>query len=127
MEERFYHCDTCDNLLFATIASGVAPYCCGEEMTLLQPNQTEGNGEKHMPIVEPMAGNSIRVKVGSLPHPMTAEHCIRFVCVVTDICVIIRYLYANCAADVVINCCGTPQAVYAYCNIHGLWRKDLVP
>lgn len=125
MEERFYHCDTCDNLLFATIASGVAPYCCGEEMTLLQPNDTDGNGEKHLPVAELIDGHSLRVQVGSQLHPMTAEHSIRFICVVTDTCVIIRYLSTNDAPDVVINCCGTPLAVYAYCNIHGLWRKDL--
>lgn len=125
MEERFYYCGTCGNLLFAAIASGVTPHCCGEEMTLLKANQEEGNGEKHLPVVERLDGCTLKVTIGSKLHPMTQEHGIRFVCVETSKGVIIRYLENGDEPCAIIRCQGKPLAVYAYCNIHGLWRKDL--
>lgn len=125
MEERFYYCGTCGNLLFATIASGIIPHCCGEEMTLLKSNEEEGNGEKHLPVVEKVDCNILRVRIGSQLHPMSKEHCIKFICVETDLGVIIRYLSCDEKPDVTLKCNGKPLTVYAYCNIHGLWRKDL--
>lgn len=126
MEERFYYCGTCGNLLLATIASGITPYCCGDKMTLLKANVDETNGEKHLPVVEPVGGNSLRIKIGSELHPMTKDHSIRFVCVQTNLGIIIRYLSDEEIPDVTIRCNGKPKAVYAYCNKHGLWRKDLM-
>lgn len=122
MEERFFYCGTCGNLLFATIASGVTPYCCGEEMTLLHANEVEGNAEKHLPVVECVCKNTLKITVGSQLHPMTAEHGIRFVAVETDLGVVIRYLNYDDKPEVKLCYCGTPKAVYAYCNKHGLWR-----
>lgn len=127
MEERFYYCDTCGNLLFATIASGIAPHCCGNEMKLLKANNEEGNGEKHLPVVEMKDAHSMIVKIGIQPHPMTIDHGIRFVCVETTLGVIIRYLDTNERPEILIRCDGVPRTVYAYCNIHGLWRVDMNP
>lgn len=127
MEERFYYCETCGNLLFAAIASGVTPSCCGDEMSLLHPNEQEGNGEKHLPVVEREDNDTLRVKVGTIPHPMSKEHGIRFICVETDLGIIIRYLGCEEEPNVIIKCTGTPKAVYAYCNLHGLWRLVLKP
>lgn len=125
MEERFYLCNTCGSLLIAAIASGVAPYCCGEEMTLLKPNTSDGNHEKHVPVVTIMSENKLKVKIGSKPHPMSAEHNIRFVCLQTSSEIIVRYLNPNDAPEACIRFTGKPIAVYAYCNIHGLWRADV--
>lgn len=125
MEERFYYCGTCGNLLFATIASGITPYCCGDEMTLLKANEEEGNGEKHLPVVRCIGDRTVKVTVGMQLHPMSQEHGIRFVCVETNQGVIIRYLSPGEKPEVVIRCNGKPKAVYAYCNKHGLWRKDI--
>lgn len=125
MEERFYLCNTCGNLMIAAIASGVVPYCCGEKMTLLKPNTSDGNTEKHVPVVSIKSDHTLSVKVGSKAHPMTAEHNIRFICLVTDIEVVIRYLNENDPPEACIQFNGKPKAVYAYCNIHGLWRADV--
>lgn len=125
MEERFYFCNSCGNLLIAAIASGVIPYCCGEEMTLLKPNTTDGNKEKHVPIVACSSNNVMNVKVGSLPHPMTSAHNIRFICLETTVECIVRYLKDDDPPEANITFEGKPIAVYAYCNIHGLWRTEL--
>lgn len=125
MEERFFYCETCGNLLFATIASGITPYCCGDEMTLLTPQEEEMYSDKHQPVVQNIGNNMLKVTIGSQLHPMSQEHNIRFICVETTNCVIIRYLCENEKPEVTICYSGTPKAVYAYCNKHGLWRKDI--
>lgn len=125
MEERFYFCNSCGNLMIAAIASGVVPYCCGEEMTLLNPNTTDGNKEKHLPVVNLTSSNTLKVTIGSEPHPMTSKHNIRFICLETTNSVIVRYLKENEPPEACIRFNGRPIAVYAYCNIHGLWRTDI--
>lgn len=125
MEERFFYCETCGNLLFAAIASGITPYCCGDEMTLLTVHKEEMFVDKHLPVVEKVGNNALRIRVGSQLHPMSKEHNIRFICLQTSNCVIIRYLCENEEPDVTIYFSGTPKAVYAYCNRHGLWHKDI--
>lgn len=125
MEERFFFCNACGNLFIAAIASGVIPYCCGDEMEMLEPNTTDGNKEKHLPVVCCNSDHSLTVKVGSEPHPMTSQHNIRFICLETDTEVIVRYLKEDDPPEACIRFTGKPVAVYAYCNIHGLWRMEV--
>lgn len=127
MEEKFYFCNTCGNLLFTAIASGVIPFCCGDEMTLLKPNTQDGAKEKHVPQVTHIAPGKLRVSVGSEPHPMTPDHNIRFICLETTEGILIRYFEPGtpCEAEICYN--GRPLSVYAYCNIHGLWQATIPP
>ncbi len=125
MEEKFYFCDSCGNLMIAAIDSGVVPNCCGEEMSLLTPNVTDSYKDKHMPVVCCTSEHSINVKVGETPHPMTAQHHIRFVCLETSEGFVVRYLDVDSAPEVCIRFNGKPIAIYAYCNVHGLWRAEI--
>lgn len=125
MEERFFFCNSCGNLMISAIASGVIPYCCGEKMTLLTPNTSDGDEEKHLPVITFTSPHCIKVKIGFKDHPMTKQHNIRFVCLVTSVGGIIRYLNEDDPPEVCIRFNGKPLAIYAYCNIHGLWRTDI--
>lgn len=125
MEERFYFCESCGNLLITALSSGIIPYCCNERMTLLEPNTSDGNGEKHLPVVRLLSDHTMRVTVGEQPHPMTATHNIRFICVITSTGGVVRYLNEGDAPEACIRYDGKPKSVYAYCNQHGLWRVDL--
>lgn len=125
MEERFYYCESCGNLAFLALASGVTPYCCGIEMKKLVANTTDANSEKHVPVVEYIDKNTIKVKVGSLAHPMTETHGIRFVCLETDKGGVIRYLSNDEPPETCFRFLGKPIAVYAFCNLHGLWRAEV--
>lgn len=111
--------------MIAAIASGVIPHCCGDEMTLLKANTTDGAKEKHVPVVKYTSNHSIKVSIGSEPHPMTAQHSIRLICLETSIGGVIRYLKEGETPEVCIHFDGKPIAVYAYCNLHGLWRVDV--
>lgn len=92
----------------------------------LVPDSTDGATEKHVPVVE-VSGDHIHVNVGSADHPMQAEHYIQFIALVTDEMYEIHTLEPgnNPSTDFYIGRGDHPQAVYAYCNIHGLWVKDL--
>lgn len=83
METKFYYCPICGNLVLTIEGSGVTPHCCGQPMTELIPNKSDGAGEKHVPVVKALDKRTLRVEVGSLPHPMTPEHHIKFICIET--------------------------------------------
>lgn len=111
--------------MVAALASGVIPYCCGEQMTLLKPNTTDGNREKHVPVASYTSRHFLHVQVGSEAHPMTHQHNIRFICLETTNGGIIRYLNENDPPVADFCFTGKPLAVYAYCNIHGLWKGEV--
>lgn len=125
MEERFYFCKSCGNLAFMAIVSGVTPYCCGIEMEKLKENTSDGSHEKHVPVIEEKKCHSLKVRVGTSPHPMSKEHGIRFICLETTLGGIIHYLSDNDLPETSFMFEGKPKAVYAYCNIHGLWKVDV--
>lgn len=126
MATKFFLCTTCGNVVVKVVDSGVIPVCCGSEMTELIPGIVDKFKEKHLPVVERVDDCTLRVKVGAEPHPMTAEHHIRFICLETEHGFQIRYLKDNEAAEVCFcGCKDKPVAVYEYCNIHGLWKTDI--
>ena len=79
----FYRCETCGNIVELIKNGGGKLVCCGKEMTKLEPNTSDGAQEKHVPVVERKEGK-IHVKIGSVEHPMTDEHYIEWIAVVTD-------------------------------------------
>jgi superoxide reductase len=82
-ENLFYRCDKCGNIV-ALIKSGEGTLtCCGQEMTRLQANSTDAAREKHVPVLE-VASGRLMVTVGSVAHPMTAEHLIEWIAMVAD-------------------------------------------
>ncbi len=125
MAAKFYHCNVCGNVMAAVVPSGVIPFCCDSMMTELDPQNAEGTVEYHVPEVQILEDNRVRVKVGREYHPATLEHHICFIVVETEQGAVIRYLKPTDRPAVTIQCDGTPLMVYAYCNRHGLWRKVL--
>ena len=124
-EVKFYICKHCGNIVGLIHDSGVPLVCCGEKMSELVPNTTEAATEKHLPVVE-MDGNIVKVSVGSVEHPSTEEHYIAWVYLQT----------AHGGQRKAIKPGDKPEvsfalqddeliAVYAYCNLHGLWKTEI--
>ena len=87
----------------------------------------EGAAEKHLPVVE-QDGLHVTVKVGNIFHPMGQEHSIGWVCLVTKAgCVMRVPLTPDCepVASFTLEEGDAPAAAYAYCNLHGLWKKSI--
>ena len=123
--QKFYICKHCGNLIGLIDDKGVPMVCCGEKMAELVPNTIEASVEKHLPALT-VAGDTITVQVGSAPHPMLEAHYIAFVYVETQRGGQCKCLKAG--EEPVLSFCFTddkPVAVYAYCNLHGLWKTEL--
>jgi len=123
MEMKFYLCEHCGNIVAMVRDSGVPVVCCGQKMTLLVPNTSDGAHEKHVPVVS-REGGSVTVKIGSAAHPMLENHYIEWIAVQTTAGNQRKPLKPGDAPEAVF-CVPEGEkvlAVYAYCNLHGLWK-----
>ena len=124
MATKFYKCEHCGNVVVKVVDSGIPVVCCGEKMKELVANTVDASLEKHVPVVTRLDDCTLKVEVGSVPHPMTLEHHIAFIYVETENGGI-RVDLTDKPEAVVCTCTGKPVAVYEYCNLHGLWKTEL--
>ncbi|MFZ2538398.1 MAG: desulfoferrodoxin family protein [Oscillospiraceae bacterium] len=82
-ETLFFRCEKCGNIVALIKSGGGTLVCCGQEMTNLKANSTDAAKEKHVPVLT-NEGSKIKVSVGSIAHPMTVEHLIEWIALVTD-------------------------------------------
>lgn len=123
---KFFICKTCGNLVGMIHSSGVKMICCGKEMTELVPNTVDAAQEKHVPVIE-VNGNTVTVKVGSVTHPMLEEHYIQWIYLVTKQGAQRKCLEPGQEPVAVFALAEGDEVVeaYEYCNLHGLWKKEL--
>ena len=122
---RFYICEHCGNIVEMVNNAGVPLMCCGQKMTVLEAGTVEASHEKHIPVVE-HSGNTVTVNVGSVEHPMSEEHSILWVELVTDKGVQRKNLEVGKPPVVTFELSNeNPIEVYAYCNLHGLWKSEV--
>ena len=99
--------------------------CCGQKMTKLEPGGVEASHEKHIPVVT-VKDNIVTVTIGSVEHPMVEEHHIVWVYLQTDRGGQRKCLEVGKEPTVTFALADEkPVAAYAYCNIHGLWKKEI--
>ena len=125
MKTKFYVCRHCGNLVGMINDSGVPLVCCGQKMEALVPNTVEASGEKHLPVVT-LTDGAVSVNVGAVDHPMVPEHYIEWVYLQIENGGQRKALKPGDAPNVSF-CLGGDKAVavYAYCNLHGLWMAEL--
>lgn len=123
---KYYRCKTCGKVLIVVNDTNIPTVCCGEIMEELIPCTTDGAVEKHVPVIH-QSENKVIVTVGQMPHPMTKEHYIMWIVLLTDKGIQKKFL---CPGDV-------PSAefllledesiisAYAYCNLHQLWKDSM--
>ncbi len=123
---KVFKCEKCGKMLMTMADSGCIPHCCGEEMTLLKANTTDGALEKHVPAVT-AEGAKVSAQVGEVEHPMLEAHYIQWIALETTNGVQVRYLKPGekPTASFVLAEGEKAVAVYEYCNLHGLWKKEL--
>jgi len=123
---KFYICEHCGNIITKLTSTGVPIKCCGANMVELEAGVKEASLEKHVPSVT-VEGNLVKVAVGSVAHPMTEEHYIPWVALETEKGASIQWLNPSDAPEVVFALAEgqTAKAVYAWCNLHGLWKTEL--
>ncbi len=118
---QVYKCGVCGNILEVVHAgAGVNLACCGQAMILMKENSIDASKEKHVPVVE--KGATLKVKVGSVPHPMEDKHYIEWIEVIADGRSYKKFLKAGDKPEAEFNVKADDAIVRAYCNIHGLWK-----
>ena len=126
MKIEFYVCEHCGNVAVKVVDSGVPLVCCGERMVKLEAGSVDASKEKHVPAVK-VEGNVVSVVVGEVEHPMTPEHYIQMICLVTEKGYQVAPLASDAEPKAVFAVAegDAPVAVYEYCNLHGLWVAEL--
>ena len=123
MEQKFLKCEKCGNIVAAVYESGVPIMCCGQKMQQIIPGSVEASVEKHIPVYE-VKDNKVFVTVGSVIHPMEPNHYISWIYLETEDggqrknCKDVPAAEFKLANDKL-------KAVYAYCNLHGLWKYEV--
>ena len=122
---EFYICEHCGNIIGMVKDSGVPVMCCGQKMTKMIPGTTDAAVEKHVPVYT-VNGNIVSVTVGSVEHPMLEEHYIEWIAVETAKGAQRKPLKPGEApkAEFALTDDDSVIAVYAYCNLHGLWKNE---
>ena len=120
---KFYVCEHCGNLITFVHSAGVPVMCCGQKMTELVPGTTDAAVEKHVPVAK-TEGGQVTVTVGVVEHPMLPEHFIEWIALETQQGCQLKYLKPGEKPQAVFALADGDQvaAVYAYCNLHGLWK-----
>ena len=117
-----YVCEICKNVVSVIEAHDPELFCCGQPMKLLKEKGVEEEGkEKHVPVV-----SGLKVKVGSVPHPMEEKHWIELIQVFIDGKLVVeKRLYPGDEPELELlpEYEGKEIKVRAYCNIHGLWKS----
>lgn len=123
MEMKFYRCSHCGQIIAIVKKTGVPVICCGEPMKEIVPGTVDASLEKHVPVFE-VKGGKVFVTVGAVPHPMLPEHYIEWVSIQTKYGNQRKELKPGDEPKVCFSICEDDEvlAVYAYCNLHSLWK-----
>lgn len=130
-QTKLWKCGDCGVVLeeISDCAKGpvCVPHCCGVPMTVCLEKTRDGAAEKHVPVYTRTA-DGCKVSVGAVPHPMTEEHHIEWVEIITpDGFVCRKYLENNESPEAFFACRIQPGSVMReYCNLHGLWSAEIV-
>ena len=119
---KFYQCNHCKQIIIKLLDKNVPVMCCGEKMQELIPNNSDGAGEKHVPVIS-QNGNVVTVSVGSVEHPMVEVHYITMIILETNKGYQVKHLTPEMApkADFVLAEDEEVVNAYEYCNLHSLW------
>jgi len=119
---EIYKCSVCGNIVEVMYVGGGELVCCGKPMILQKENTVDAAKEKHVPVIEKTA-DGVKVKIGSVPHPMEEKHYIQWIEIIADGKVYHQFLKPGDAPEAVF--CVKAEKVIAreYCNIHGQWKS----
>jgi len=121
-QKQIYRCNVCGNIVEVLHAGAGQLVCCGKPMELLAGKFEDVGKEKHVPVIEKMR-SGIKVKVGSMPHPMEANHYIEWIEVIADDVVYRKFLKPGDKPEAEFKISAEKITAREYCNVHGLWAS----
>ncbi|MHA1821697.1 MAG: desulfoferrodoxin [Promethearchaeota archaeon] len=118
---QVYKCKKCGNIVEVLTVGGGELICCGEPMELLEEKTADSGKEKHVPVIE-KTDKGIKVKVGSVTHPMEEKHYIEWIEVIVDEKAYRKFLKPGDAPEAEFEVNADNIEVREHCTVHGLWK-----
>jgi superoxide reductase len=121
---EIFKCSICGNIVDLINNQHGTLVCCGKPMDLMIPNTVDAALEKHIPIIN-CNDNNIEIRIGEVIHPFVEEHYIDFV--IIEYGNSIKRIKLDKNQEPIVNINFNYKGdinVYAYCNIHGLWKTS---
>ena len=124
MAERIevYKCEACGNIVEVLHGGDGELVCCGEPMKLMVENKVDAAKEKHVPVIEKISGG-VKVKVGSVAHPMEDKHYIEWIEIIADGKAYRQFLKLGEKPEASFQVTADKIQAREYCNLHGLWKN----
>jgi len=120
---QIYKCEVCGNMVEIIHEGAGELVCCDQPMKLMEENTTDAALEKHVPVIE-KTEDGIKVKVGSVPHPMQEEHYIEWIELISDGRAYRQFLSPGEEPEAVFSIEAQSITAREYCNLHGLWKSE---
>jgi len=124
-QNQIYKCNICGNIVEVLHPRQGELICCGQPMEKMEEKNKDEGQEKHVPVVEKTA-TGIKIKVGSIPHPMEEEHFIEWIELIVGDKIYRKFLKPGQAPEAMFEVEVTDvKEILAreYCNVHGLWQN----
>jgi len=118
---QVYRCNVCGNIVMVMHPSVGTLVCCGQPMQLLEEKTEDVGMEKHVPVIE-KTETGVKVRVGSIPHPMEMKHYIEWIELTADDRIYIKFMKPGDAPEADFPVKAEKLSAREYCNIHGLWK-----
>lgn len=120
---QIYKCEICGNIVEVVHAGQGELVCCGQPMKLLVENTVDASKEKHVPVIE-KTGDGVKVKIGSVAHPMEEKHYIEWIELIADGSACRQFLKPGDKPEAFFKIVGKEVTAREYCNLHGLWKNQ---
>ena len=118
---QIYKCNACGNIVEVLHGGTGELVCCGKPTENLEAKTADAATEKHVPVIEKVNGG-IKVKVGSVPHPMEEKHYIEWIEIIADGKAYRQFLEPGVEPEAVFNVEADSVTAREYCNVHRLWK-----
>ncbi|NIO21345.1 MAG: desulfoferrodoxin [Candidatus Aenigmarchaeota archaeon] len=116
-----YKCNVCGNIVEVLHAGVGQLVCCGQPMELLEEKTEDEGKEKHVPVIE-KTETGVKVKIGSVPHPMEENHHIEWIELIGDGRTYRKFLKPGENPEAEFEVTAAKIEAREYCNVHGLWK-----
>jgi superoxide reductase len=121
-QKQIYKCNVCGNII-EVLHTGVGELvCCNQPMELIGEKTEDVGQEKHVPVIE-KTEKGVRIKVGSVPHPMEKEHYIEWIEIIINGKSCRKFLNPGNKPEAEFETKTDKIEAREYCNIHGLWKS----
>ncbi|RLE64164.1 MAG: desulfoferrodoxin [Thermoprotei archaeon] len=118
---QIYKCNVCGNIVEVLHSGAGQLVCCNHPMKLLQEKTEEVGKEKHVPVIE-ITEAGVKVKVGSIPHPMEEKHYVEWIEIIANGVTYRKFLNPGDKPEAEFPVKAEKITAREYCNLHGFWK-----